>query len=293
MKRIVRRLAALVSGLGIGCTALPLLATPTPGSSRDCSVPTTVTEVNFGGSPKNFTLHISGPGGFGAPDLAAFPLGTIPSGGSVVVNVPALGQTNCDARNEITSLGGGVGIGAGGLGAKSDLLIEAIFLDATTGTFQFESYGELILNSVAYGSSVKIPDLWAVHPNGEFIAGVTLYSYVNLEDYLAVPLPVYAPNQLFSIVNGQVAGLTGMRFSSTPFTFSATAGVGGTPYNGTGAVFTEHGVTAIPEPSESALMLAGLVALLARWMPRRASRGAAQCSAGPDAGDRRERTPAG
>ena len=263
-----RALAAAIAVAAVA-SAGSALATPLPGNSRDCSVPTTVTEVNFGGSPKNFTLHISGPGGFGAPDLATFPLGTIASGGSVVVNVPALGQTNCDARNEITSLGGGAGVGAGGAGAKSDLLIEAIFVDAITHEFTFESYGDFIRQSVGVHVQVPIPDLWAIDPNGNFLDGVTLYSFVNLEDYLAAPLPVLSPNQVFSIVNGQVAGLTGMLFSSTPFTFDAATGVSGTPYNGMGAMFTLHEVAAIPEPSEAALLLAGLAAFAARCRVRR------------------------
>jgi hypothetical protein len=270
----LRLRAAVIAFATIGGAA-PTFATPLPGTSRDCSVATTVTEMNFGASAKNFTLHISGPGGFGAPDLATFPLGTIPSGGSVVVNVPALGQTNCDARNEITSLGGGAGVGAGGAGAKSDLLIEAIFVDDVTHTFQFESYGDFILKTFGANINVPIPDLWLVDGNGQLVANTTLYSFVNLEDYLAAPLPVFAPNQTFSIVNGRVAGLTGMLFSTTPFTFDAVSGVGGTLFTGQGAVFTEHLVGAVPEPAEVALLLAGLTALGLRARAQRRSASAA------------------
>ena len=61
----------------------PAAADPVNGNSRDCSVPTTVTEHNFFGSTKHMVLNISGPK---SVILKMIDLGNIPSGGEVTVN---------------------------------------------------------------------------------------------------------------------------------------------------------------------------------------------------------------
>jgi hypothetical protein len=216
------------------------------------------------GSPKHFIVHISGPGGFGAPDIGRFDLGVIPSGGSTTIDLPPLGSNNCDARNETIDMPAG---GGGGGGAVADLLLESIFFDTLSNTFQFESNGNFLANAVGYGVVVKIPDLWAdTNHDGSLDTGDVLYSLVNLEQYLAGPIPTFTPGQTFNIVNGQVASLPGMLFSTTPFTFDPTTGPSGTPYTGNATALTDHEPVTMPEPGTIGLIGCGLVLL---WRTRR------------------------
>jgi hypothetical protein len=111
-------------------------------------------------------------------------------------------------------------------------------------------------------------------------AGDTLYSLVDLQQFLLAP-PSFSMSDHFAIVNGTVAGLPGMWFSTTPFTFSP--GGGFTPssmallstggFSGDGVVDAIHTLSSSPEPGTWALMLAGFGAV--GWSLRRRPLGSA------------------
>ena len=107
---------------------------------------------------------------------------------------------------------------------------------------------------------ISIPDLYAVDANGGLIADQELYSLVNLATYLAMPL-TFTLDETFDVVNGQVAGLPGMSFSTDPFSFSPEAGFTDPPYSGPATVFTWHDMEAVPEAATWMLMALGFAGL--------------------------------
>jgi hypothetical protein len=178
------------------------------------------------------------------------------------VDVPGV----CDVRNEtifpngIPGGGGGGGIGAG---ASADLSIESYVVDPTTGKYVLLNIFNAIALNVPSGV-LAIPDLYAVDSNGNLIANTELYSLVNLLDYEASP-PSFTFGENLTVVNGVVAGLPGMYFSTDPFTFDPNTGFSDPPYSGNAIVYTDHTLTT-PEPSTWAMMLIGFAGLgFAGW----------------------------
>lgn len=177
---------------------------------------------------------------------------------------PAMGA--CDVINKsvvnqpVPAPGGGGGGGAAG-GATSHLWIEAMYWDPLTHSFYLSSVFDELYR-LHPNVALSIPDLYAdINQDGTIGEGDTLYSLVNIPEYLQA-IPTHAFDQVFSIVNGTVAALPGMYFSTTPFVFApnSTNGLGFTPYTGAGVELTDH-VVETPEPQTVSLLLAGLLAL--------------------------------
>lgn len=155
-------------------------------------------------------------------------------------------------------------VAAGGLGLGSDLRIEAVFQDPTTGQFQLDNIFGALASKVGAGVEVLIPDLFSPTNN-------VLYGLVDLNTYLN-NIPTFSLGDSFSITNGTTSALPGMDFSTTPFIFNPTGafsgssfgnGFFGTPYTGEAFALAAHGATATPEPSTLALFCIGLLGLFA------------------------------
>ncbi len=190
-------------------------------------------------------------------------------------------QTPCDpsvfdARNSTTAKvaaggpGNPGGAGAGGVATvTADLRIEAL-ADDGHGHLQNQNIFEALSAIEGLETEMLIPDLYLSDESGQLIDGGVLYSLVDLNTYLLSP-PTFDLGDVFQIVDGKVAGLTGMTFSTTPFVFDATGGTGysGTPADGFGYTLTDHGFTATPEPSSWGLMIVGFLGLGAMLRRRR------------------------
>lgn len=167
----------------------------------------------------------------------------------------------CDARNDIILPEQIAGGGGGAGGPKSDLSIESVHYDPITQRYQLLNIWGTISQQLGDLAVVAIPDLFIANSNG-LLDGVTLYSLVDLAVYVHA-LPVFAEGEGFNIVNGQVASLPGMRFSTTPFTFDPVTGFSDPPYTGMAIAEAQHGFTpGVPEPSSVALLAGGMAALL-------------------------------
>ena len=99
-----------------------------------------------------------------------------------------------------------------------------------------------------------MPDLYA-DTNGDGVIGTgdNLYSLINLNDALTVPEPSFSLGDPFNIVNGRVAELPSMYFSSTPFVFDlanigAVDGLIYTPFTGKAVAITDHAFFDVPGP---------------------------------------------
>jgi hypothetical protein len=143
--------------------------------------------------------------------------------------------------------------------------IESIFHDTNTNTYYVDGVFDLI--SAVYGNNVfvHIPDLFAdTNGSGGLDDNDVLYSLVDMRVFCA-NAPGFNDNDLFQIVNGQVPALPGMRFSTTPFTFSPSSGFdNGTPFSGNGEVLSYHSLSSVPEPLSAAASLCALLPLLMR-----------------------------
>ena len=106
----------------------------------------------------------------------------------------------------------------------------------------------------------QIPDFIAVNPDLE-----TLYTAVNLDLYLNInPWPSLHPGDHATISNGRLAGLEGIYWSSTEFTFDPDSenGFVGTPF--TGEAYLQNFHDNIPLPPTVLLFGSGLLGL-AGW----------------------------
>ena len=174
----------------------------------------------------------------------------------------------CDARNK-TTLAAPTQLPAGNLpliGAISELSIETVYFDAAAGGFYIGSIMDTVFSALGADVGVRLPDLYAdTNGDGSIGPGDVLYSWVDLDVYLAA-IPLFAEGDIFNIVNGEVAQLPGMLFSTTPFGFDSAIGAIGTPFTGSGVAFSEHELVAdVPEPGSLMLvMLAAGIALLTR-----------------------------
>jgi len=145
-------------------------------------------------------------------------------------------------------------------GEVSDLSIESVIFDPTSGTFELVNiFGTLAQRGIA--DEVLIPDLFGdTNKDGVLGDGDVLYSLVDLNIFLN-SIPIFNLEDSFAIVNGTTPALPGMSFSSTPFAFDSETGFSGTPYTGAGVAEGEHGVTVVPEPSAIGLLGLGLLGL--------------------------------
>lgn len=254
------------------CLAVPhiSLADPVNGVTDNCTKGGIITEHNFFGSAKHFTVHITDKQN-GGKDVMQIDAGVVPSGGEVQVKVPppGAGINHCDAFNtsEAVAMGGG-GPGNIELGTKQELKIEALFIDPNTGHVILGSIFDF-LGQAYHGKFLILPDLWGdTNGDGVIGAGDYLYSLVDINAYthggsdlLADVNARFVPGQEFQIVNGMVGALPGILFSTTEFTFDPVNGYQGTPYTGSGFAVTDHELASVPEPPTLTLFFAGLVAV--------------------------------
>lgn len=171
----------------------------------------------------------------------------------------------CDATNDILLPPEANGGGGGGPNkSHARLWIETIYYDSVKGEFYLGNNFDAIYAAVGANVSVRIPDLFAdTNSDGKIGDGDILYSLVDLADYLT-SVPGFNFGDSFDIVNGTVAGLKGMYFSTTDFVFSSTAenGFSWTPYTGKATAKADHElVTNVPESSGVALFGLSLIAL--------------------------------
>jgi len=149
----------------------------------------------------------------------------------------------------------------------SVLDIESLYFDAATNSYVLEGAFDLLRATYGLFSESAVPDLYAdANGNGMMDDADVLYSLVDLRTYVQSDQS-FAPLQTFSIVNGSVPGnLTGMMFSTTPFTFDPATGFSGTPYTGEAQSLSEHELVPVPEPAT--LVLCG-IALACRTRVRK------------------------
>jgi hypothetical protein len=248
----------------------PVSATATGGTSNNCRLGGTVQEHNFTAGVHHFIIHISDHNGVDFPGGRA-DLGNIPSGGDVFVRIPPnrFNDNNCDVHNDILPPLRGPNRPNGAGNASATLWLESQYYDAKSQAYKLESNFDFIHNDLGGWVNVKFPDLFA-DTNGDGVIGNGdyLYSYVNLEQFLANGIPSFFPGEVFSIVNGRVAALPGMEFSTAPFTFDPSTGwTTAGDYTGDGVVEADHELMPTPEPSS--LLLTGSGILSAASLLRR------------------------
>ncbi len=172
-----------------------------------------------------------------------------------------------------------------GSSARNVLQIEAVKFDPSSQQYRLvDSFGA-IRDNVGLYNTVYVPDLFAdTNHDGLMDDRDVLYSLVDLTIYLK-SVPTFTLGQSFTIVDGLVAELPGMQFSTSPFVFDPIHGftttglfssgdaVVGQPGRSAlagssdGESDSEHGLTAIPEPATwlSMLLGFGLLGWRLRW----------------------------
>ncbi|RFP08660.1 MULTISPECIES: PEP-CTERM sorting domain-containing protein [unclassified Duganella] len=223
-------------------------------------------------NPANFQVRITGPDGKvlvpQPPKFPVFAKGVALAGGGfgVDVDIPAFPFT-CDVKNRTIPLPKKKDgpLAAGPItegGEMADLSLEAIQFDSVSGTYSLEGLFGRLQVELGNGVFLSIPDLYA-DTNGDGVIGDgdLLYSMVDINTYLKAP-PSFNLGDTFDIVNGSVAGLPGMKFSTTPFDFDPATGFSnGTPFTGVGDVESLHDVASVSEPGTVFLFCAALAGL--------------------------------
>lgn len=146
-------------------------------------------------------------------------------------------------------------------GQIADLSIESFQFDPITSQFTLNNIFSTITQRLGYGVEFPIPDLFAdTNGDGHIGAGDVLYSLVNLDTYLNA-IPPVSFGTSYQVLAGTVAGLPGMEFSTTPFSFDPSSGFTGTAYTGPAVTEAIHLPSSVPEPTSLSLfgfMLLGL-----------------------------------
>lgn len=266
--------ARMVLVVALLCVNGPAFANSNPGTAR-CGRVQEFSEV-----PADFIVNLTGVGSvilvkYGFPQTLR---GSEGAGGfwRAETTTPCFDDVY-DARNTTIAKipgpndPGGPGIppgggpsnpgGNGGFTVYADLSLEAVFIDGQ-GKYQLENIFGAIDGHVGLDFAVRIPDLYLLDDGGLLVPDGILYSVVDFNTYLH-DIPSFNLGDIYTIVNGTNAFLTGMMFSTTPFTFDEQNGFTGTPFNGTAYTLTEHDLTAVPEPGGLALLGLGLAGLAA------------------------------
>ena len=197
--------------LAIFALVSPASADAVGGNTRDCSHPISYTEANFTVQKMHFTVDITDHNGDLIQNLD---LGDIPGHGSVTIPIDPTKlprtDTNCDATNHSWLVNAN-----GGMGARADLSLETVVFDPVTKTYSIESNAGNLLDNPQFAGGFLVPDLWAdTNGDGMLDTGDDLYSLI---DFAQVTGPyIFVPLQTVNVVNGVVASLPGMRFSTTP-----------------------------------------------------------------------------
>jgi hypothetical protein len=235
----------------------------------------------FSANPANFTVRITQPGGAimnpqppGFPvTVAGVPINGGLNGYGATVNIPQFGFA-CDVKNTTQPLpkkkkaslaqAAAPALSSDG-GEISDLMLEALSLHA--GQYQSQDLFGTITSFLGSDVEVEIPDLYAdTNGDGTLDTGDILYSLVDMSIYLQ-SVPSFSIGDTYSVVNGRVAGLPGMQFSTTEFTFDPSTGFTGTDYTGTAEAETLHALQSTPEPGTIVLTLVALAVLV--WYRKR------------------------
>lgn len=146
---------------------------------------------------------------------------------------------------------------------SSSLSIEAIAFDVETSTYSVNNIFGAVANRVGFNVGVTIPDLFSdINGDGILDDQDVLFAIVDLYTYLNA-IPSIELGSTYSIDNGLVTDLPGMRFSSTAFGFDPSTGFdNGTPFTGQGVTGATHVLFAVPLPSSGSLVALGLALLI-------------------------------
>ena len=211
--------------------------------------------------------------------MASVHVGTIAAGGqSDKIDIPAGAQNLavCDVVNHTRAVGvagGGGGPGDVSGGAEHDQKFEVLYLDPTTGKYVQHSIFHFL--QLAYGTAeIEFMDFWFdVNGDGRIDALDHMYALYDIGEYthdgldsLADLNSRFSPGQVVDIVNGKIAGIEGLSFSTTAFSFDENTGYQGTAFTGTGYGVTNHVFGSVPEPQTLGLLLAAFGA--AAWATR-------------------------
>jgi len=159
-----------------------------------------------------------------------------------------------DVEQEVTDIGNS--------GQVSNVSFEAITVDPSTGKFALSNIFAVIAEKHGFGMEILVPDLYAdTNHDGILGVGDKLFSLVDLEVYLD-SIPAFSLGDAFSVTNGLVPGLPGMKFSTTPFVFDPDNGFSGTDFSGEAFADSSHGLTAVPEPGALTMFGTGCLGMI-------------------------------
>lgn len=214
----------------------------------------------------------------------------VPGNGSVAkLHVPKAAGA-CDAWNEtiLPPPGpGGPPPGPGGPGnppgGKASLRIESLILNPNINEWEMYNIFDTVQFYSGLGNPFEIPDLYAdTNGDGAIDDGDVLYGWVNLWQYIPTA-PKFSLGDEFTLTNGQITAINGVStngpvpgiwFGTTDFCYDPTAANGfdcDPPYSGTTYAYTNHSLTATPEPLAITLFGVGCVGIgmIRRWLSQR------------------------